>query len=276
MNSGIYKIENILNNKVYVGSAINFKARWKAHRRLLDRKTHPNRHLQFAWIKEKPESFSFTIIERCDKPFLLEREQFYIDFYDSANPELGYNIFPLAGTSLGHVVSDETKKKISEIKKGHLTAESTRLLMSANSKKRNKDDKTFGFKKGHIPSDDVKRKIGLSNKGKKLGRPTSDEAKKKISEAKKGFRHSEETKQKMSLAKRQMSDETKQKMSIAKRNISEDTRKKLSLAKQNMSAETRRKMSIARKGHPVSLETREKISRARKNYFALKKLVNSQ
>ena len=33
---GIYKIENIINNKVYIGSSNNIERRWKEHKRLLN------------------------------------------------------------------------------------------------------------------------------------------------------------------------------------------------------------------------------------------------
>ena len=38
--SGIYKIVNLINGKVYIGSAVNFEKRWREHRRGLISKNH--------------------------------------------------------------------------------------------------------------------------------------------------------------------------------------------------------------------------------------------
>jgi len=61
------------------------------------------------------------------------------------------------------------------------------------------------------------------------------------------------------------SDETRQKISVATTNMSDERRRKLSVATTNMSDETRQKMSVAKKGHIVSDETRRKLSVATTN-----------
>lgn len=79
MNSGIYKIENKINGKLYVGSTVNFTRRWWKHRALLRHGKHPNSHLQASWDKYGDNAFSFSIVEQCLNDSLLSREQFYID-----------------------------------------------------------------------------------------------------------------------------------------------------------------------------------------------------
>ena len=85
---------------------------------------------------------------------------------------------------------------------------------------------------------DVAEAISKAKKGKKL----SEETKKKLSEAKKGNKyflgkhHSEEAKKKISTT---MKGKPK----------SEDTRNKMSEAKKNMSEETKKKLSEVRKGN---------------------------
>lgn len=79
MNSGIYKIENKINGKLYVGSTVNFTRRWWKHRALLRHGKHPNSHLQASWDKYGEDAFSFSIVEQCLNDSLLSREQFYID-----------------------------------------------------------------------------------------------------------------------------------------------------------------------------------------------------
>ncbi|MCJ7507640.1 MAG: NUMOD3 domain-containing DNA-binding protein, partial [candidate division Zixibacteria bacterium] len=59
------------------------------------------------------ENFEFTIIEEVPPMLLISREQSWIDFYDSANYEKGYNIFPsAAGFWIGRHHTEEAKKRI--------------------------------------------------------------------------------------------------------------------------------------------------------------------
>lgn len=45
---GIYKIENKVNGKVYIGQSIDIKIRWYNHRKELNGNRHHNEHLQNA------------------------------------------------------------------------------------------------------------------------------------------------------------------------------------------------------------------------------------
>ena len=47
--SGIYKIENLINHKVYIGQSINIFRRWKGHMRNL--KNNKQTHLYLAMKK---------------------------------------------------------------------------------------------------------------------------------------------------------------------------------------------------------------------------------
>ena len=57
MESGIYKIENIINGKLYVGSTNNYIGRRNTHICELKNNKHVNRHLQSAWNKFKENNF---------------------------------------------------------------------------------------------------------------------------------------------------------------------------------------------------------------------------
>ena len=50
---GIYKIENKVNGKVYIGQSVNIKKRWKQHKYELNSNNHVNKHLQASWNKYK-------------------------------------------------------------------------------------------------------------------------------------------------------------------------------------------------------------------------------
>ena len=111
--SGIYQIRNLVNGKVYVGSAVNLHIRRKTHLYDLRHQKHPNQKLQRAYNKYGEKSFIFEIIEIIeDKSKLVEREQFYIDNLNVIKE--GYNICPIAGSQLGAKRSEESKKRMSE------------------------------------------------------------------------------------------------------------------------------------------------------------------
>jgi group I intron endonuclease len=63
MARGIYKIINIVNNKFYVGSAVDLKRRKTRHFSELRTGKHNNRHLQAAWVKYGEQAFVFVVVE---------------------------------------------------------------------------------------------------------------------------------------------------------------------------------------------------------------------
>lgn len=93
MSIGIYKIENKINHKCYIGQSINIEKRWKKHlapssyaNPFSDKYNYP---LYRAFRKYKIENFEFSILELCDSKLLDEKEIYYIKLYDSYNS--GYN-----------------------------------------------------------------------------------------------------------------------------------------------------------------------------------------
>ncbi len=119
-----------------------------------------------------------------------------------------------------------------------------------------------GFQKGNIPwcrgkhlSEEHKRKISISNIGKRLGKKMSEDAIKKRTESRKGFRHSEESKRKIGEASRghKVTEETKIKM---KKNHNKGGY----FLGCHHTAETKKKIGEKHKGKIVLDETRQKIS----------------
>ena len=91
-NSGIYKIENKLNGKMYVGLTNNIDRRWGEHRKNLKQGKHINQHLQSSVNKYGIENFTFDIIEKCDLVELAKRELYWIDYYNTTDKRFGYNV----------------------------------------------------------------------------------------------------------------------------------------------------------------------------------------
>lgn len=80
MKSGIYLIENVINNKKYVGQSLNVAYRISKHKCCLRKNTHENQYLQRSFVKYGEENFQFTILEYCEVEMLDEREVFTLTF----------------------------------------------------------------------------------------------------------------------------------------------------------------------------------------------------
>ena len=92
MGCGIYSILNTSNNKKYIGSSIKLENRKYKHFWMLLKQRHDNQYLQKSYNKYGKDSFIFEIIEECDPTMLVERENHYINFYNSSDPTFGYNL----------------------------------------------------------------------------------------------------------------------------------------------------------------------------------------
>lgn len=117
MSAGIYKIENIITGKAYIGQSFDTHRRLNAHKNKLLKGCHVNIHLQNSWIKYGEENFDFIILEELpkDKSLLTKQEQFWMDHYNSI--QNGYNIWSACDSTLGYRHTDETKQIIGEIEK---------------------------------------------------------------------------------------------------------------------------------------------------------------
>ena len=84
---GIYKIENKINGKVYIGQSIHIGQRWNEH---LYQSSHCTL-LKYALAKYGQENFSFEVEEECIKEELSDKENYYILLYHSNDDKYGYN-----------------------------------------------------------------------------------------------------------------------------------------------------------------------------------------
>lgn len=87
----IYKITNMVNNKVYIGQTKkSVQERFKIH--LSNAKRHINRYLYDAMNHYGYESFVVEQIEECSNNLLDDRERFWIKYYNSTDSNKGYNM----------------------------------------------------------------------------------------------------------------------------------------------------------------------------------------
>lgn len=121
--SGIYKITNIVNSKVYIGQSIDLWTRInEGHLQKLKKQKSHNKYLQRAWNKYGENNFIFEIIEYAEIDRLDEIETNWINKCKSHIKEYGYNLIPQGGSNRGYVQSEETKMKISDANRGEMNS----------------------------------------------------------------------------------------------------------------------------------------------------------
>lgn len=116
MTGVIYKIENKVSGKVYIGQTRQQgKRRLQAHLRELRRNNHDNIYFQSAFNKYGEESFEYKVVERCEVSKLDEIEVRWIEHY-----KLLKGVYNLeSGGGSGKELHESTRRKMSEITKSH-------------------------------------------------------------------------------------------------------------------------------------------------------------
>ena len=188
---------------------------------------HKNAHLQNAYNKYGEDNFMFKTLFHClaHKGVLARFENYFCKMYNA-----NYNIRLIAESNLGLKVSEETRKKQSEAGKNKKPcSEETRKKLSEAGRDKKASEETRKKMSDKIPwnkgkkgiseetrkklskshkdiklTEEHKRKISKSHKGLNYLKdiPKSEEHKRKISESHKGMKASEESRLKMSEAKK--------------------------------------------------------------------------
>lgn len=123
---GIYKVTNLINNKVYIGQSIHIETRWKSHQNDFNNVNCSGYNTIFynAIRKYGIDNFIFEVQEECNIAELDDKERYWIKFYNSyigfKNCN-GYNMTLGGNASLSH--SSLSYNQVEEIKQ---------LLMTSN------------------------------------------------------------------------------------------------------------------------------------------------
>lgn len=115
----VYLIQNINNNKKYIGQTISgIKMRFKHHINMSNSKKINKMLITKAIKKHGKENFNIWVLEYCDSQEELNKtEAFYINYFKTLDKKLGYNIRPIdLNGKYGH--SKESKEKIGIIRRG--------------------------------------------------------------------------------------------------------------------------------------------------------------
>lgn len=157
----IYGILNLINGKIYIGSAVNTNTRFNTHKSKLNLNKHPNKHLQGAWNEYGVFAFDFLILEHVIwKSDLLEREEYWINLTNCCDPSCGYNKRKIPNSNLGLKLgpaSEERKAKLSKIHKGRIISEEQREKIR---------NTLTGFKH----SEETKAKVSAAGMGRKFSK----------------------------------------------------------------------------------------------------------
>ncbi len=239
---GIYMIKNSINNKMYIGQAVNIYKRWEyGHASCLNKNNHKNKHLQNAWNKYGKDNFEFKILEECVREELNDKEKYWISYYDSF--ENGYNLTKGGEGILGLKFSSETKQKIRNAHLGKKLSDETKQKLSEYFKKYPSNSLL-----GKHHTEKTREKIRI----KAIGRKHSEETKAKFSikfsgegNGMYGKKHKEESKEKMKYLKngKLKSESYKgENNPFFNKKHSKETRKKIS--ESNKGKRTRTKLNV--------------------------------
>ena len=176
MGAGTYKLTNITNGRIYVGSTNHFKVRWLNHKSSLMRGVHDNTFLQRDYNKCGTKAFIFEILELIDnKEDRLEAEKKLVENYFDKCKNC-YNMTTQVSVAEGYYPKDvKAARKNRSVAALTMwksrTAEERKVILDRTLHKNNK---------GRIMSDEQKEKLRLANLGKKQSQETIDKRSKSL------------------------------------------------------------------------------------------------
>lgn len=226
----IYKITNLITNKVYIGKDQNDNQfymgsgllLWNSYRKRFDRQDlDPSKRTHHKWVYNanlKYQYYKKEIIVECDnKDELCQLEKYYIKKYNTIRPN-GYNI--ASGGEGGNLVSGYSKEEREKLNK--YISEQTQKAMQRDEVRekilkanQNKSDtwkiniaKSLTGRHGHPMTEENKEKLRKKNTGNKYGignksrtgYKNSNEMNQKISDGLKKVVHTTEWNEKVSKA----------------------------------------------------------------------------
>lgn len=148
MKSGIYKIENVVDGKKYVGSSKNLNKRRATHWRSLRNNKHHNEYLQRAFNLYGEDNFKFVEIKVVNNPtpsLLFIYESWYTNLL---SPE--YNLGGIGGGDCISNLPEDKKLEFQSLQKSLSLERESRLseLDKENRRKKFEGDKNPNWKGG--------------------------------------------------------------------------------------------------------------------------------
>ncbi len=175
----VYSAKCIFTGSIYIGKSIRgLEERRKEHEYdsfIRDSQLYFHRALR----KYGSDSFDWQVIDQAKtEQELNEKEKYWIQFYRSFDPAFGYNE-TFGGDGKSKPCSEIAKRKISEKAKGRPSpfkgtkkSVSTKEKMSLANKKKWADKDIRARMTNWVRDDEMRKKVSLANKGKKLSQET--------------------------------------------------------------------------------------------------------
>ena len=140
--AGVFLIRSTINGLIYVGATKELRRRFSQHLRLLKQDKHPDPGLQSLFNLHGSSIFDFQLLELCPFDLLRQRETHFIDLYQSANPQTGFNLVvkgwkrpdEVRLKMIGRPVSEETRAKIGSHQKGRKASSEAKANLSVAQK----------------------------------------------------------------------------------------------------------------------------------------------
>ena len=258
---GIYKITSPT-GRVYIGQAVNIEKRWRYYQKTLCK---GQVRLYNSFLKYGVDNHVFEIVEECTEKNLNSKERYWQEYYNTV--ESGLNSRLTKTEDKSGKLSEETKKKIGE---------SNSIALKGKKLSQETKNKIGEGNKGKVVPEDVKTKMSENSAKHWKGKTLSEQHKANILKGREGYKHSEETIEKIrkSHTGKQHTEETKQKLAEQRRGKSsgakgrthsEETKqylREINTGKKH-SEEAIAKIKRAGLGRKVTEETREKMRQAK-------------
>ena len=166
---GVYRLQNFITGKFYIGSTKNLYNRYYRHMQILKESKHENIRIKEDCDKFGWSSFVFGVVEYCEHKECLKREQYYFELW---NPE--YNVWLNVYTGKGRSYTEEQLKIFTKVNTGpkDIPAFKEKLKKAwVNKKQRLGKDGIFQEMsvkmKGKTHSEESRKKMSLAGKGRK-------------------------------------------------------------------------------------------------------------
>jgi hypothetical protein len=158
MNINIYKITNLVNNKIYIGrTKHDITKRLQQHFTKSKSKNENFNYFIRSIQKHGSCNFKISLIEVCNESNMHEREMFYIKTSKSYIPDIGYNTTWVPSGSSGNVKRD-VRNRLSESSKKYWNS------VPKEQRSQILRDRTIGKKKSISHCNNISKvKTGIKN-----------------------------------------------------------------------------------------------------------------
>lgn len=204
---GVYRIQNTINGKVYIGSSVHLRRRLTTHITLLGQGKSTSHRLQRAWAKYGAQAFDVCILALVPPEDLLGHEQRWLDHHRSWERDTGYNICRKTHNWAGNRHTEQAKAKIGKAHRGKTVSKETRLLIGEANQgnqhwlgRRHTEESRARISENRAGvrfSPEALERVQEANRKTHTGKVLSAETRAKISKAKQGHKHSPETRRKL-------------------------------------------------------------------------------